>query len=168
MLYIRFFYRESFIENRSYLLKKEALIMIKIPKFDIKDLKKMGENLVGSVTSGGILGKKTDKSALPEEIKKNMEALEQGLSQFLETQKTMNEVAENLKKTAANLGQATLALYKPEGKDTAKPTPTETSTPKTEAKTETIEEKPAEEAKKEEEPPTEEAPSEEQNKGKSE
>ena len=124
--------------------------MIKIPKFDnlnLQNLKKMGEDLVDSVKSGDILGKKSEKELLPEDIKTRMEVLEKRLGEFREAQKAMDLAAGSLVKEAKNLGEDVLTVCLPKEQPVAE-------------KEEAVAEQPKEEPVAEKETQSEDKPSE--------
>jgi len=115
--------------------------MVKIGGFDLDNLKKMGSDLMSSVTKGG-----PSKEALPEEIKTKVEEIGKYTSELAEAHNKVNEIASALQKTIMEFQQNVIALYKPEA-------PAKTEEPKPEAPK-------AEEQKPEEKPeePKEAAP----------
>ena len=111
--------------------------MVDFSKFKIDNLKKMGSDLVDSVSSGDMLGKikgsmgaRGSLDVLPEDLKARVTSIDKKIEDITILQKTLNDALVALQKEAADLTKEAIAMYQP------KPEPT-TATPKKEEPKET-------------------------------
>lgn len=94
--------------------------MVKLPKFNLDNIKKMGEDLVGSVTSGDALGKikstvgaRVSREVLPEELQQRVTLIEGKIEDVTILQKSLNDAISGLKKEALELCKDAVAMYQP-------------------------------------------------------
>lgn len=112
-------------------------------KFSFDNLKKMGEDLVGQVTSSVTSGKGS-REVLPEDLKIRLSQIDKQMEDLKILQNTVTETMSELRKEAAKLCEEAITLCTPK---VEKPAPTPTAA--------APEEKPAEPAAESQEGKTE-------------